>query len=166
MFLQCRRGYSDLSKQLKTSVPGGQRQLPRGSVHYSTIWIRLQKLRLLTSCLTQKVPLLYLLLEIISKTLLTFPRKVEGSKWIYPTQREAVVLMEICHFKTPKAVRGHGLLPLPKFSFLERPVHTYPLLSAFPNSPPRFASSLQVQVPGLSPSKTRHQHSKHTSVAT
>lgn len=37
---------------------------------------------------------------------MTFPRKVEGSKWIYPSQREAVVFMEISLFKIPKAVGG------------------------------------------------------------
>lgn len=52
-----------------------------------------------------------------------------------------------------------GPLPLSKFCFLEGPIHTYPLLPASSNPPPRFASSLQVQVPGLSPSKTGHPHS-------
>lgn len=97
---------ADLSKQLQIPVPEGRQHLPRGSVHYSTIWNRFQKLRLLTSGSIQREPPLHLLLESMSKGLLTFPRKVEGSKWIHPSQREVVVLMEICLFKTPKAVRS------------------------------------------------------------
>lgn len=81
----------DLSKQLKTPVSGGRRHLPRASVHLSTIWSRPQKLRWSTSYSIGRVPPLYLLLEFISKGLLTFPRKVGGSKWIYPSKGEMVV---------------------------------------------------------------------------
>ena len=73
----------------------------------------------------------------------------------YPSQRQAFIFMETCLFKTQNLPGACGLLPFPKFSFAERPIHTYPLLSVFPNSPPTLASSFQVQVPGLSPSKTR-----------
>lgn len=95
-----------VSRPHKAPVPGRGRELPRRPVLYSTIWSRFQKLRLLTFCFTQKISLLDLLLDIISKALLTFPRKVEGSKGIYPSQWEAAVFMEIGLFKTPKAIGG------------------------------------------------------------
>lgn len=88
------------------SHPGRGRHLPRGSVLYSTIWSRFQKLRLLTFCFTQKIPLLDLLLHIISNALLTCPRKVEGSKWIYPSSEGSSCVHGNLPLQNPKGYWG------------------------------------------------------------
>lgn len=107
--------------------PGRGRHLPRGSVLYSTIWSRFQKLRLLTFCFTQENT------TVRSTITYYFQRIIDFSQ---EDRRQQVDLSksEGSLFKTPKAVGARGLLPLPDFSFTERPLHTYPLLSAFPNT--------------------------------
>lgn len=92
---------------------------------------------------------------------------MEGSKWICPSEKEAVVLMGICLIKTPNVVSGPVVsCPLSKFSFLEGPVCTPPLLPASPNSPPTSVSSVQVQGPGCHRVEPGTGVPKCTSVAT